>query len=150
MFSFPKIQFEKAFPDGDKSIYSTKSCEKPLLEDLPPPLVFDERNDFYWTRHPDGEGEIGCLRTCCWREPAFPESILWFIRILRPTDSLLHEMDQFKKANDWWSYQWVQTSLVHFPMHSRSVFISEDRITWIRCAGLSNCKPWKSLKAGLT
>eukprot|EP00210_Caulerpa_lentillifera_P001695 g1630.t1 len=103
LFSFPKVNFNHTFPDGVYYHKETKSCKvaKPLFH-WKHGLEMIE-----WTKEPNGTGEIGCVESCCWREPPFPQTVLWFYRILRPEKYLQMKIDSFKKSQGWDKYQWV-------------------------------------------
>lgn len=103
LFSFPKVNFNHTFPDGVYDHRETKSCK------VAEPLFTWEHGlkMIKWAKEPNGTEEIGCVQSCCWREPPFPKSCLWFYRILRPETYLQMRIDAFKEEQEWDKYQWI-------------------------------------------
>lgn len=60
-----------------------------------------------WRGDLDGEGEVGCVLACCWRQPTWPTQAMWFYKMLRPATSIRRVIEEFKRVQDWDVYQWV-------------------------------------------
>lgn len=97
------MNFRQTFPDGETDYHFTRACK--VGASIHEWEGASKRID--WVKEKTGRGKFGCLESCCWREPSFPDSVLWFYKILRPEEYVQMRIDSFKRKQNWSKYQWV-------------------------------------------
>lgn len=109
LFSFPKINADHTFPDGEVDKGKTKACgvNFPQINKWREGVA----NRLQWIPEPDGSGEYFCFKASQWKQQPFPESAIWFYRILRPAEEILHYIKLFKEQTEWEKYQWIGVHL---------------------------------------
>lgn len=102
LFDEPKLGlFNSTFPDGAQSDKDTKACK------VQKPIFKWKDMKFGWEKYGE-HSEILCISSCCWQEPPFPESSLWFYEMMTPAPELKELIASFKASVQWDRYQWVR------------------------------------------
>lgn len=87
------------FPDGSGLPKMTKAC---IVQDH-----FVEWKDIKIKWKNTGHQDVLCASTCCWKEPPFPHSVLWFYKSLVPAQAIQRSIQEFQEQLRWHNFQWV-------------------------------------------